>query len=222
MLTPICVLCGNKAQSNNLCLDCQANLPSLPHSCIQCGRFLTFPHEQLCGKCLSYPPPYDTTLALFPYQQPIIKLLTGLKFKGKLVYAKLFSKLLIEKIQHYYKEITLPDVIIPVPLHPARLRERGFNQALEIVRPIARFFKIPMDYQATKRKKQTLAQAQLNARARQQNVRGAFKCSGNYSGLTVAVFDDVITTGATVTALSKVLRQQGASNIHLWCCARKG
>ena len=95
---------------------------------------------RICGACLKNPPPFDLTHALFPYQPPIMQLIIALKFQHQLSYAQALGEWLTQAIQQgWYRHQPLPDLIIPVPLHPRRLRERGFNQALEIARPIAAY-----------------------------------------------------------------------------------
>lgn len=123
---------------------------------------------------------------------------------------------------HWYADQPLPDLIIPIPLHSQRLHERGFNQALEIARPIAKNLAIPIDYQGIKRIKHTLAQSGLSAKARKQNISQAFAAFRDYSGLSIAVIDDVVTTSHTMMEFCRVLKNQGAAHITVWCCARNG
>lgn len=122
----------------------------------------------------------------------------------------------------WYADKSLPDLIIPIPLHPNRLRERGFNQALEIARPISRKLAIPIDYQGVKRTRHTLAQSGLSAEERKQNISQAFSAFSDYSNLSIAVMDDVITTGHTVMECCRILKMHGAAHITVWCCARNG
>jgi len=229
LLPPCCILCGYATHcSHNICIRCQQNLPILPNCCQQCARFLpvvinTVINTPLtCGACLNNPPPFDRTYALFPYEPPITQLVINLKFQHQFSVAKAMGDLFIQKLQVWYANQPLPDLIIPIPLHPKRLRERGYNQALEIARPIANTFAIPIDYHSAKRIKHTFAQSSLVAADRKQNMENAFKISGDYSGLTIAVIDDVITTGHTITECCKALKQHGAKHIDVWCCARRG
>jgi ComF family protein len=178
---------------------------------------------QRCGTCLRYPPPYERTYALFPYQAPIERMITRLKFQHQLSDARALGELLLQRIQTvWYSQQRLPDLILPIPLHPQRMRERGFNQAIEIARPVAKALAVPLDLQGMQRSKSTLAQSGLNAAERRQNMVGAFTATRDYSGLFVAVVDDVVTTGSTVAACCQVLRDHGAARIDLWCCARRG
>lgn len=106
-----------------------------------------------------------------------------------------------------------------MPLHAARLRERGFNQAVELANPLATALKITIDHTVT-RQKATLPQHTLRARDRGPNLANAFAASKLYTGRHLAIIDDVVTTGETVTALAKLLRKKGAARIDIWCCAR--
>ena len=178
-------------------------------------------HDETCGDCFANPPSFDRTFALFPYEQPVIKLITGLKFEHDLAYAKALGDLLADRIQTaWYVSLRLPDVIIPIPLHPERMRERGFNQALEIARPVSRKLGIPIDFSGTKRCRHTARQSDLPAKKRGENIAGAFACRAHYNGRKIAVIDDVITTGQTIKEFCGVLRESGAEKIDVWCCAR--
>jgi ComF family protein len=176
---------------------------------------------QKCGACLHTPPPFDRTYALFPYEFPITAMIIKLKFQRQLVYAKAFGEKLSDKIIHdWYAQKALPDRIMPVPLHPKRLRERGFNQALEIVRPVSKKLKMTLDIASSERVRYTVAQSSLSAFARKQNMANAFVAHRHYAGLTIAVVDDVMSTGSTVWEFCKLLKQRGAAQIDIWCCAR--
>lgn len=217
-----CLICHDFSRSKeNICRKCDVNLPYANYACHQCARPLTLEAGRIpCGACLKNPPHFDQTLALFTYKPPISHLISRLKFNHELSYAQLLSALLIRKIRYY--PTSLPDLIIPVPLNKKRLQERGFNQAVEIARPLSRYFAIPMDIKGVRRKKPTVAQTRLTALQRKHNIQDAFSTTQDYSHLSIAVVDDVMTTGNTVNELSKTLKQHGAKSIHIWCCARRG
>lgn len=207
--------------ANNLCQACQHTLPILTHHCEICARFLPF-SSPICGTCQTTPPPFDRIFTLSPYVKPITWLITSLKFKHQLASAKTLAARLTAKVKdEWYKQIPLPDLLIPIPLHPKRLQERGFNQALEIAKYINKSLSIPLDAHGLRRTRHTIAQTQLTAHARRQNVANAFSVHKDYTGLTVALLDDVVTTGHTVSACSKLLKAAGADIIHVWCCARR-
>ena len=227
MLPSTCLFCGGICLfSIPICSPCLKGLPILAHSCEQCAEYLhpsllSNNKSRICGACLAYPPPFDHTFALFPYCFPIIEVITKLKFQHQLGYTKVLATLFIQRIlQSWYKNKSLPDLILPIPLHDKRLQHRGFNQAYEIAKPIAKAFMIPVDFTGVKRIKNTQAQSRLSSIDRQTNVANAFVAKRSYTGMTIAVIDDVMTTGYTITEFCRVIRQSGAKNIDVWCCAR--
>lgn len=229
LLAPICVLCGlslRTGPSSHFCYACLQDLPILPQACYKCAQFLPTINPTttlLCGTCLHEPPPFDATYALFPYIFPISNMIIQLKFHHQLIYANALGELMAVKIANgWYHKKSLPELIIPVPLHAARLRARGFNQALEIAKPLAKALHIPIDPFGLKRIKPTAIQSHLKAKAREQNVDQAFILTKDYANCRVCLIDDVITTGQTITACAKVLRQAGVKTIDVWCCARRG
>jgi len=113
-----------------------------------------------------------------------------------------------------------PELIIPVPLHRRRLHSRGYNQALELSRPISKALNIPIDWQCCERIKNTQTQAQLTAKARKNNVKNAFAINNLPAVEYVAIVDDTMTTGHTVWALASQLKQAGVQRVDAWICAR--
>lgn len=181
--------------------------------------------QDLCKSCEADLPWIDTPLsdnviAVFYYQYPIDHLISALKFANKLIYAKVLGELMAKKLVDSYKCGSLPEVIITVPLHKHRLRERGYNQALELARPISKQLNIPINFSSCVRVKHTEAQTLIPAKQRQKNVKNVFAVDKNFSAQHVAIIDDVITTGSTIRELSKVLLQSGVSRIDVWCCAK--
>lgn len=224
VLPGMCLICGANAEKNNVCLACYQDLPILPNSCERCALFLpAHADSNACAFCLKSPPAFEKTFALFPYQAPIGGLIKHLKFKQDLASAKFFSDLLHEKIlSTWYKNTSLPQLILPVPLHPLRLKRRGFNQAVEIARPLAKKLGLPLDLFGLKRIKDTAAQSGLSKKLRRMNIKSAFECQQKYGNLCIALIDDVVTTGLTIREISRVLKINGAKTIHVWCCARRG
>jgi ComF family protein len=224
ILPPTCLLCLHHCQNNfNVCKTCLRALPSLLGACSQCANKITAPvctRELICGTCLTNPPPFERTFALFQYKGALLTMVKQLKFHQHLAYAQTFSQLMLQAIQQdWYPQQPLPDLILAIPLHYSRLRERGFNQSLEIAKPIARNLSIPLDL-TPKRIKATLPQSSLSAKARTQNIKQAFEFSRNYTHLHLAVVDDVYTTGATLSEFTRCLAKLGAKQIDIWCCAR--
>lgn len=194
-------------------------MPILPQSCLQCGRFLASEVEQ-CGKCLIKPPPFTRLYALFPYEPPLTQLISRLKFQGDLSIARWLGETLASHAKERWLNEPKPDLILPVPLHPKRLRERGFNQSNEIAKLFAKATGLPIDRSGVKRHKFTVAQHQLSAKDRRLNLTNAFTPTRQYAGLHIAILDDVVTTTQTVTDLSHTLLLAGASRIDVWCITR--
>lgn len=118
------------------------------------------------------------------------------------------------------RKLTLPDILLPVPLHSSRLRQRGYNQALELARPIAKQLGLQLDTRSCTRKKLTSDQVGLSASKRKTNLKGAFEVNCSFKDKHVAVIDDVMTTGSTVNELSQQLIRAGARQVDVWVCAR--
>jgi len=224
-LPATCVLCSAlvKKRRIDLCEPCEVELPWLTVSCQICAMPLAVTEQsvtRICGKCIQQPPAFFTSKALFHYQPPIDNFIMALKFHQQLLYARLFGELLSLQLQKIYTGQELPELIIPVPLHATRLRERGFNQAIEIGRPIAKQLHLPLAIHSCERIRMTTAQSLLPANERHSNIKNAFIVKKPLAAKYVAIVDDVITTGQTVNELSKVLRQAGVERIDIWSVAR--
>jgi ComF family protein len=223
LLPYTCILCGHPShREQDLCLACHQDLPTPKTSCNICAAILSAENNMLiCGQCLQQARPFDATFALFDYKTPIDKLLLELKFNQKLVNARVLGELMADKIQStWYKTRPLPNVIIPMPLHFQRLRERGYNQAMELARPIVKRCRIPVNIHACQRIKPTAPQATLTAKERETNVKQAFTTNKRWDNDHIAVIDDVITTGNTMREFCHLLKANGAKRIDVWCCAR--
>src|SRR4030042_5291618 len=132
-----CLLCAAPSGTQMLCPACHASLPHITHACPRCAAPSA---EQVCGECLKHPPAFDRTRAALEYAFPTDKLIQALKYGGQLALAKLFGELLAETVADQPR----PETILPMPLHPSRLKMRGFNQALEIAKVIAKRFDLPL------------------------------------------------------------------------------
>lgn len=202
-----------------LCPACRADLPWNCHACRRCATPLAAASETaLCGRCLRVPPPFDEALCAFHYRFPVDRLLVKLKFHAQLGYARVLGALMAERIKQHGR--LRPDVLVPVPLHPARLRQRGFNQATEIARALGAQLGLPVATDVCARRRDTAAQSSLAAAARQRNLRGAFAATGRLLPPRLAIVDDVVTTGATAAELARMLHKAGAGTILLWGAAR--
>jgi ComF family protein len=222
-LPRLCPACGSwAARGQDLCAGCERTLPRITNACRRCAAPFQHPAIQGdCGDCQRRPPPYARTLALFRYAPPVDHFIRTLKFHHGLGLAPLLGRRLASRLLTVPSR---PDRIMPVPLHPSRLRSRGYNQALELARPIASALDIPLDYRTLRRVRATAAQSGLPLEQRQSNVRGAFAVQGHaqLEGLCIALVDDVLTTGSTVAAASRTLLAAGAREVEVWVAARAG
>nr|VFK43143.1 MAG: comF family protein [Candidatus Kentron sp. SD]VFK48660.1 MAG: comF family protein [Candidatus Kentron sp. SD]VFK77964.1 MAG: comF family protein [Candidatus Kentron sp. SD] len=221
MIATNCLLCGATATGKpNLCADCRRDLPRTPPACPACGAFL--PESGLCPACLRREPPFARTHAAFQYAAPISHLVVLMKFRGNLAATRVLGDLLADHLME--TNTPKPEFIIPVPLHTRRLRERGFNQSVELGREIAARWSIPLRKDLVTRKRATLPQTSLpDPAARRRNVCGAFVLKTSVSGVRhVAILDDVMTTGATVAEVARLVARSGALRVDVWCCCRAG
>ncbi len=216
-----CALCGAPGHAGlDLCPGCLRDLPHNLHRCPRCALPLPSdaPRVALCGPCQRRPPPFDACCAPFRYEDPVPALIGGAKFRSRLELARLLGQCLARAL--YEQGAEMPGVILPVPLHPRRLRERGYNQALEIARAASRELGVRCDAGCCERVLATAPQAGLHQKERRRNVRGAFRVTRPPAAGHVAVLDDVVTTGSTVAELARVLRKAGVERIDVWAVAR--
>jgi len=205
-----CFVCRGAAREL-LCDACDAELPRLAAPvCPRCA--LASPGGLVCGRCLRDDPAYDATRAALAYDFPADALIQALKFRGELALAPLLAGLLAPSLGD--ERI---DCIVPVPLSRERLRGRGFNQSMEIARHLGRGAPEP---RLCERTRDAPPQMELPFDERQRNVRGAFRCTRALIGGTVAVVDDVMTTGATLDELARTLKRAGALRVVNWIVAR--
>jgi ComF family protein len=205
-----CFLCRGGAD-DLICADCDADLPRLDLPlCPRCA--LASPGGALCGRCLSHAPAYDATRAALAYDFPADALVHALKFRGELALAPLLGSLLRNKAS-----ADSVDVVVPVPLSARRLRERGYNQSVEIARHLRKGL---LDVGLCERTRDVRPQIELPYDERQSNVRGAFRCTRSLLGAKIAVVDDVMTTGATLNEIARTLKAAGAVHVVNWVVAR--
>ncbi|MDR2637458.1 MAG: ComF family protein [Zoogloeaceae bacterium] len=218
MLPPRCLLCGRPCGKDDeaLCPDCIADLPppATPH-CPLCLIATTY--GERCGACQRQPPHFDAARALYRYDFPLDRLIHLLKYRAGFALAKTWGRQLAALTAD------LPvDLILPLPLHPERLGERGYNQALEIARSLARARGLPCDRESLVKTRATPPQTSLDMKARKKNLRGAFECRRDFSGQTLLLVDDVLTTGATADEAARTLKLHGAARVYLAVVARTG
>jgi len=172
----------------------------------------------MCGDCQQTLPFFESAYSYASYKPPLDRLIQQFKFHHKLSIGKMLGTLMAKDIRR--RGLEMPDILLPVPLHAHRLRQRGYNQALELARPVAAYLDIPLDISSCQRQKVTTEQSGLNAKSRISNVKNAFTISRNFQGQRVAIIDDVRTTGSTVNELSAQLINAGARRVDVWVCAR--
>ena len=220
MLIPsLCVLCGasDGVLTAQLCRDCLADLPVRPHgACQGCGVLLD--GAAVCGRCFERLPAFDRCTAGCAYDYPVNQMIKKLKYQARLDLVRPLCQPLLERIEH---ECTvLPDCLIPVPLHRARRRSRGFNQAGEIARMLAQALSLPVHDRLVQRHRATAQQYDLPPEQRSKNVKNAFSIIRSTGYEMIAVVDDVLTSGATAHELARLLKRHGAGRVVVWCAAQ--
>jgi ComF family protein len=217
LLAPCCLVCAEPGHRGlDLCTACCDALPWNVDACRQCGLSLTGPGSH-CGQCQFSPPAYTLTQAAFRYTFPVDRLLPRFKFHGDLAAGAVLASLMqwsLDPGEH-------PQALVPVPLHRSRLRQRGYDQALELAKALSRECRLPLCRDRLIRVRATQAQTELGADDRQRNVSAAFGIRGGESlPQHVALIDDVMTTGATVRECAQTLRAAGVQRIDIWTIAR--
>lgn len=222
-----CVLCDSSidAPATNIHAVCTACLNDLPWhpktACPQCGLASngTGLNRTVCGSCISSPPDFDATYAVFLYAFPIDAMMLRYKYGNSLNLGDSFAMFLSEKVflEDHTQNI---DLIMPMPMHQQRLKERGFNQAHEIAKVLTKKHKDKLDFKSAIRQTLTPPQASLPLKERVKNIKGAFKVDGDFTGKRVAIVDDVMTTGASLNELAKTLKKAGAAHVECWVIAR--
>ncbi len=212
-----CLACGEAAHKIDLCAACIATLPRSQPACPRCA--LPLPTEApACGFCLQHPPPFSRLCTAWRYEGVITHLLPRFKFHRDLAAGRVLAELAVREWDGWDGWLGV-DRLIPMPLHVARLGQRGYNQALELARPIARSRRLPVDLTSLIRQRATTPQTELDAAARRRNLRGAFVAT-DVSGQTVLLLDDVVTTAATVREAARTLLRAGASEVRVLAIAR--
>ena len=217
LLARACIVC-EKENHQAVCFRCVGRLEGLKinpeTSCPVCAM----PSQSglTCGQCMLSPPPFDATMACFYYAEPMDQIILRYKYNKKLWMVKWFSDCLLETIDQQ----RLPDLIIPVPLHDLRIKQRGYNQAFEIVKRINRQLNVQIAYDILIKTVDQTPQQQLSRSKRLTNPVNTMTCTTDIAGKTVALVDDVMTTGATLSEAARVLKKAGAAKVMNWVIAR--
>jgi ComF family protein len=217
LLPTHCLVCAEVGVAGrDVCAACLAAMPFLRVACPRCALPLGSAEQGLvaCGACQRRPPPLDAAIAAFAYGWPIDGLMRRFKFHQDLAAGRLLAELLAERC----RQAPRPQALVPLSLHVGRLRQRGYDQALELARPLARALDLPC-LPALTRVRATRPQSELDAAARARNLRGAFEVSAGLPA-HVALVDDVMTTGASLHAAARALRKAGVQRVDAWVCAR--
>ena len=211
-----CVLCDadNRAV---VCGACAQSLTTMTDAtcCHQCA--LPGATDAICGQCLRDTPRFDATLAAFAYRFPLDRLVQSFKFRADLKLVDFFVAAMAARVSTTAR---LPDLLVALPLANQRLRERGFNQSALLADGLASVIGTPVAHGAMLRIRETPPQSGLDRQARFKNIRGAFDCRDDLAGKHVALIDDVMTTGATLSEAASVLKKAGAQQVDAWVLSR--
>lgn len=216
-LPRICVLCNQYHSENHaICTLCRAHLKAIGPACRYCALPLPESVFLVCGQCCKHKPYVDNVIAPYAFEEPLRTLLHEFKYHEGLYLCSFLAALIAEALPSNARNT---QCLIPVPMHPKRLRQRGFNQAVELAKHLGHVLGIPYDVAHCIKITNTAPQASLNAKQRRRNLRHAFQVKPlPYQHVTL--IDDLITTGSTINELAKALKHHGVSQIDVWCCAR--
>ena len=216
--TAECWLCQAPAEdATGLCHPCYQELAHIKAACPVCAQPLPA-LGHVCGQCLSQPPAYDSAHIPYIYGAPLDRLISQFKFQHNLAAGRLLAGLWLRSLPA--SALPQADCIIPVPLHPRRLRHRGYNQALELARPIAATLQLPIAHSLCVRNKATRVQSELALKERKKNLRHAFSVRQNHNYKHIVIIDDVVTSGNTVNELARTLKLSGVETVQVWAVAR--
>ncbi len=227
LFPPLCHVCRTfipNAGDLHLCASCLGqNRSIISPLCVQCGiPFLTEAGiDHRCAACLTSPPPFTAARAAVDFSGPVKEMIHNFKYEHKVQLRRPLGILTAQRLQDFAISCA-PDILIPVPLHNRRLRQRSFNQAVLLAEVLAKYWQLPLCRTNLQRIRWTEPQISLDARERRANVRGAFAVASAelLNGKRVILVDDVYTTGSTVAECAKVLRKAGAAAVYVVTTAR--
>ena len=211
-----CLLCNTRNSEFGLCQDCKTSLPLLPElHCPICAEPAAT--RDICGFCLRSPPAFDALHAPYLFGYPLNAIIYAMKYGKRLELTGTLARLMAEFAR---KTAIRSDLVLAVPLSNERLAERGFNQSIPLAQAIAVTMESRFSSTLCWRKRNTVPQASLGRAERRQNVRDAFGVKQRIDGLSVAIVDDVATSGMTLSALAEKLKKQGAKRVDAWVLCR--
>lgn len=220
LLPPACLLCGERLPTDgpagDFCAACRLGLPRpAPASCPVCAvAYRTpIPSDHHCENCLRHPPPFNRVVAVGPYAGTLQEAVQRFKYRGQLSLERPMGTLLVDALKN--AGVRCPSLVVPVPLHVSRLRERGYNQSLQLARQVGRQLAVPVAPHLLRRVRATATQQGLDAVSRKHNLRKAFAVAGQLTGCHLLLVDDVMTTGATGRECAAALRAAGAATIDI-------
>lgn len=219
LTAPHCLLCHGRSE-DLLCSGCRDELPWNRLACPQCARPLAGGPVRICPPCMKRAPPFNAALAAFLYTAPVDGAIQRLKYQADFLAGRWLADALHDAVitRHNEAASALPDLLLPVPLHPLRLARRGYNQSQLIARRLSQRLRLPLA--RARRVRRTEDQIGKSAAERRRNVRKAFTVSAAVRGKAVALIDDVMTTGSTVAELARCCRRAGATRVEVWTLAR--
>jgi ComF family protein len=220
-----CILCGLPSErALTLCSACEDEIPANSPACPRCALPLVEAAPE-CGQCLRRPPAFTATIAPRLYAEPLSGFIKSLKFRGDLSLLPVLTELMAAAVASRLEQGPAPDALVPMPLHWLRRWRRGFNQADLLARSLAlhprlRNTCLIVDSNMCRRRRATRPQHGLDAKSRRRNLHNAIECKASIDGLSLAIVDDVMTTGTSADALARALLKAGAGQVEVWCCAR--
>jgi len=213
-----CLLCHQTTHTGQpLCEHCQADLPINALHCSCCSLPL-FNEAQLCGQCQQQLKAYQSSHIPWRYESFMRQLIRKFKFDQDFSSGRLLIDLYIETLLKQH--VPIPEVIIPVPSHPSRIRKRGINISLWLAKQIGKKLTVEVNNQLIEKKRSGIVQHELDRQQRLKNLQGAFAIKKHADYRHVAVIDDIVTTGATADEVSRVLKANGVEQIQVWALAR--
>lgn len=213
----VCMLCQQYHEKNTpICEPCQNYFELLQNQCKICALPLESSTFLLCNHCISHPKNFDKVWAPYVFQEPLRSILHSFKYKKSLFLTQFLVNLMLISLN---ASLEKPDCLIPVPLHPSRLKERGFNQSLELAKVLSRKLNIPFSTTIADKILKTKAQTSLEMKERSQNLKDAFLVKP-HSFKHLLIVDDILTTGKTADMLAYQLKLQGALRVEVCCIAR--
>jgi ComF family protein len=214
-----CLLCGDPTQSSRICEPCMNDLPWNSTHCVRCAEPSVLA-DTLCGACIKSPPSFQSAFAPLTYEFPVKQMIEALKYRGSRAWARVFITLLTSELSAQLDDFDqTPDVIVPVPPDPKRIKSRPLDHTRFIARHLAKSLNIACDDRLVSKPHSTPAQTQLSHKERIRNLSDAFRVVEN-TYQHVALLDDVITTGATAQVLAKSLAKSGVERVDIWAIAR--